>query len=122
MGAAVSRTLRVKRWISIVTIFLSVYVGVLTIGCGISWLMWIFSWFGGATSVFYSTIWMCFLSVVLTPFYNFFFVLWAQLRPNFNFKYYMICVPCCCGCFCHNEWLRICVPRCCVDREEVKNA
>lgn len=40
---SVSRTQRVVRWISIITIFLSVYVGLLTIACGISWLGWTFS-------------------------------------------------------------------------------
>ena len=43
---AVSRVQRVVRWLQIVTIFLSVYVAVLTILCSISWLMWILSvWF-----------------------------------------------------------------------------
>jgi len=63
--------------------------------------------------VVYTSIWMMFLSVVLTPFYNFFFVLWNQLRPVFKFNYYMVCVPCCCGCFCTDNWLRWCVPKKC---------
>merc|ERR550539_127427 len=58
---------------------------------------------------------MILLSIVLTPFYNFFFVLWDQLRPQFVFKYYMICVPCCCGCGCHDHWMKACVPKCCID-------
>merc|ERR1712176_1183518 len=69
---AISRTQRVVRWISIVTIFLSVYVAILTIACGISWLTWTFSWFGGAEAVIEVTIYMILLSIVLTPFYNFY--------------------------------------------------
>eukprot|EP01084_Bolivina_argentea_P080908 146522_1 len=117
---SVSRVQRVVRWISIITIFLSVYVAVLTMCCGISWLMWIFSFFGGIQAVAIVTVYMIILSIVLTPFYNFFFVLWDQLRPNFNFKCYMICVPCCCGCFCHDEWLKGCVPKCCYNRPDIK--
>lgn len=71
-------------------------------------------WFGGAEAVIELTIYMILLSIVLTPFYNFYFVLWDQLRPNFQFKYYMICVPCCCGCGCHDHWLKCCVPKCCI--------
>eukprot|EP01083_Nonionella_stella_P066364 174708_1 len=117
---AVSRTQRVVRWISIITIFLSVYVAILSLFCGIAWLMWFFSWMAGAQYVVSSTVIMLCLSCVLTPIYNLFFILWDQLRPNFVFKYYMICVPCCCGCFCHDNWCRCCVPNCCLGRDHVK--
>ena len=39
--ASSSRTIRVVRYLSIVTTFLSVYVGVLSIGCAFSWLFWV---------------------------------------------------------------------------------
>jgi len=119
--ASSSRTIRVVRYLSIVSTFLSVYVGVLSIGCAFSWLFWILAWFGGPENVVYSSIWMLFLSIVLTPFYNFFFVMWNQLRPKFKYKYYMICVPCCCGCFCTDQWLTRCVPRRCRGHFEIRD-
>ena len=54
----------------------------------------------------------------------FFFALYDQLKPRSDImdKYYMVCVPCCCGCFCTDNWLKCLVPKCCINRKDVKLA
>mmetsp|Transcript_54518 Transcript_54518/g.87147 ORF Transcript_54518/g.87147 Transcript_54518/m.87147 type:complete len:401 (+) Transcript_54518:23-1225(+) len=114
---AISRTRRVVRWIAIVAIFLLLYV--VAISLAVLFLIAILLIYGG---VIVLALEMLFMSVILTPFYNFFFVLWDQLHPAFSFNFYMICVPCCCGCFCRDDWLRVCVPQCCIGQPRVKRA
>eukprot|EP00485_Elphidium_margaritaceum_P009793 CAMPEP_0202695432 /NCGR_PEP_ID=MMETSP1385-20130828/9028_1 /ASSEMBLY_ACC=CAM_ASM_000861 /TAXON_ID=933848 /ORGANISM="Elphidium margaritaceum" /LENGTH=380 /DNA_ID=CAMNT_0049351455 /DNA_START=101 /DNA_END=1246 /DNA_ORIENTATION=+ len=111
--ASITRTQRVVRWIAVVTIFLLAYIVVISVF--VLYIMSMLIFWGGA---FIAT--LIFLSLVLTPFYNFFFVLLEELRPGFRFKCYMVCVPCCCGCFCSDQWMRFCVPQCCLGRPYVK--